>query len=161
MKTSPKRPYSVIENERFGLVFAKTGSIISGTDLGAKRKPKVYIFGQRYTVTEKLKRPHYVRFGSNPPPPHGTFRALPCPSLCLCCLCVSGTQADGMGGGWEPNKATAKKSLGLFLFTIFFNPFTCHTVHIQIRTTHAMLQAESENCKQRWSCIATPLGELK
>ncbi len=32
MKTSPKRSYSVIENERFGLVFAKTGSIISGTD---------------------------------------------------------------------------------------------------------------------------------
>ncbi len=31
MKASPKRSYSVIENERFGLVFMKTGSIISGT----------------------------------------------------------------------------------------------------------------------------------
>jgi hypothetical protein len=31
VKTSPKRSYSVIEDERFGLVFAKTGSIISGT----------------------------------------------------------------------------------------------------------------------------------
>jgi hypothetical protein len=31
VKTNPKRSYSVIENERFGLVFAKTGSIISGT----------------------------------------------------------------------------------------------------------------------------------
>ncbi len=31
MKTSPKRLYSVIGNERFGLVFAKTVSIISGT----------------------------------------------------------------------------------------------------------------------------------
>jgi hypothetical protein len=30
-KTSPKRWFSVIENKRFGLVFAKTGSIISGT----------------------------------------------------------------------------------------------------------------------------------
>jgi hypothetical protein len=30
MKKSPKRSYSVIENERFGLVFAKTVSIISG-----------------------------------------------------------------------------------------------------------------------------------
>ncbi len=30
-KTSPKRSVSVIQNERFGLVFAKTGSIISGT----------------------------------------------------------------------------------------------------------------------------------
>jgi hypothetical protein len=30
-KTSPKRSFSVIENERFGLVFTKTGSINSGT----------------------------------------------------------------------------------------------------------------------------------
>jgi hypothetical protein len=30
-KTRPKRSFSVIQNERFGLVFAKTGSIISGT----------------------------------------------------------------------------------------------------------------------------------
>jgi hypothetical protein len=29
-KTSPKRLFSVIENEHFGLVFAKTGSINSG-----------------------------------------------------------------------------------------------------------------------------------
>jgi hypothetical protein len=33
VKTSPKRSFSVIQNERFGLVFGKTGSIISGTDL--------------------------------------------------------------------------------------------------------------------------------
>ncbi len=33
MKPSPKRSYSVIETERFGLAFAKTGSIISGTDI--------------------------------------------------------------------------------------------------------------------------------
>ncbi len=33
-KTSPKRSFSVIENERFfRLVFAKTGSISSGTDV--------------------------------------------------------------------------------------------------------------------------------
>jgi hypothetical protein len=31
-KTSPKRSFSVIENEHFELVFAKTGSINSGTD---------------------------------------------------------------------------------------------------------------------------------
>ncbi len=30
-KTSPKHPFSVIKNERFELVFAKTGSINSGT----------------------------------------------------------------------------------------------------------------------------------
>jgi hypothetical protein len=30
-KTSPKRSVSVIEKERFGLVFAKNGSINSGT----------------------------------------------------------------------------------------------------------------------------------
>jgi hypothetical protein len=32
VKTSPKRSYTVIENERFGLVFAKTVTIISGTE---------------------------------------------------------------------------------------------------------------------------------
>jgi hypothetical protein len=30
-KTSTKRSFSVIQNERFGLVFVKTGSINSGT----------------------------------------------------------------------------------------------------------------------------------
>jgi hypothetical protein len=30
VKTSPKRSYSVIENERFGLVFAKTRPVVSG-----------------------------------------------------------------------------------------------------------------------------------
>jgi hypothetical protein len=34
-KTSPKRSFSVIQNERFGLVFVKTGSIISG--IGKKK----------------------------------------------------------------------------------------------------------------------------
>jgi hypothetical protein len=33
-KTSPKRSFSVIQNERFWLVFAKTGTIISGTSQG-------------------------------------------------------------------------------------------------------------------------------
>jgi hypothetical protein len=32
-KTIPKRSFSVIENERFGLVFAKSGYINSGTGL--------------------------------------------------------------------------------------------------------------------------------
>jgi len=32
-KTSPERSFSVIENEHFGIVFAKTGSINSGTGL--------------------------------------------------------------------------------------------------------------------------------
>jgi hypothetical protein len=31
-KKSPKRSFSVIENKRFGLVFAKTGPISSGTE---------------------------------------------------------------------------------------------------------------------------------
>jgi hypothetical protein len=31
VKTSPKRSFSMIENERFGLVSAKTGSINLGT----------------------------------------------------------------------------------------------------------------------------------
>jgi hypothetical protein len=50
-ETSPKRSYSVIENDRIRLVFTKTGSIISGTgnsvfpnlrdDKGEKIKTKV------------------------------------------------------------------------------------------------------------------------
>ncbi len=32
-KTSPKRSFLVIQNDRFGLVFAKTGSIIFGTEV--------------------------------------------------------------------------------------------------------------------------------
>ncbi len=32
-KTSPKRSFCMTENERFGLVFTKTGSINSGTGL--------------------------------------------------------------------------------------------------------------------------------
>ncbi len=40
-KTSPKRSFSVIQNERFGLVFAKTGSIISGT--GDKATVPIYV----------------------------------------------------------------------------------------------------------------------
>jgi hypothetical protein len=31
VKTSPKHSHAVMENEHFGLVFVKTGSIISGT----------------------------------------------------------------------------------------------------------------------------------
>jgi hypothetical protein len=32
-KTGPKRSFCMTENERFGLVFTKTGSINSGTDV--------------------------------------------------------------------------------------------------------------------------------
>ncbi len=35
VKTSPIRSFLVIENERFGLVFAKTGSINSGTEFSS------------------------------------------------------------------------------------------------------------------------------
>ena len=38
-KTSPKRSSSITENERFGLVFAKTGSINSGTVQSIRSKP--------------------------------------------------------------------------------------------------------------------------
>ncbi len=36
-KTSPKRSFCVTENERFGLVFVKTGSINSGTGSGREK----------------------------------------------------------------------------------------------------------------------------
>jgi hypothetical protein len=37
-KTSPKRSFCMTENERFGLVFVKTGSINSGADIFQKYK---------------------------------------------------------------------------------------------------------------------------
>ncbi len=40
-KTSPKRSFSMTENERFGLVFANTGSINSGT--GGKHLNQTYV----------------------------------------------------------------------------------------------------------------------
>ncbi len=58
MKTSPKRSYSVIENERFGLVFAKTVSIISGTAVSEilpegllfqHQTPKMYRRGRQFS----------------------------------------------------------------------------------------------------------------
>ncbi len=45
-KTSPKRSFSVIQNERFGLVFAKTGSIILGTEDGLYEKPFFLFVGE-------------------------------------------------------------------------------------------------------------------
>jgi hypothetical protein len=38
-KTSQKRSFSMTENERFGLVFANTGSINSGTGIAAALEP--------------------------------------------------------------------------------------------------------------------------
>ncbi len=49
-KTSPKRSFSVIQNERFGLVFAKTGFIISGTGLLSQPQSVDYIV---FPKTEK------------------------------------------------------------------------------------------------------------
>jgi hypothetical protein len=50
VKTSPKRSYSVIENERFGLVFAKTGSMISGTGF----KPSILTIGIQEAAEEAV-----------------------------------------------------------------------------------------------------------
>ncbi len=60
MKTSPKRSYLVIENERFGLVFAKTGSIISGTGLlkSVKISTKDCRGRRKPTVVAKKTRSH-------------------------------------------------------------------------------------------------------
>jgi len=46
VKTSPKRSNSVLENKRFRLVFAKTGSIISGTGMGSETVIKSQKFSQ-------------------------------------------------------------------------------------------------------------------
>ncbi len=39
-KTSPKRSFSLYRKRAFWLVFAKTGSIISGTGVGTKREER-------------------------------------------------------------------------------------------------------------------------
>ncbi len=39
-KKSPKRSFLVIENDRFGLVFAETGSINPGTDRHRRKRLK-------------------------------------------------------------------------------------------------------------------------
>jgi hypothetical protein len=44
-KTSPKRSFCMTENERFGLVFVKTGSINSGTGCRDIDCPKTVKFG--------------------------------------------------------------------------------------------------------------------
>jgi hypothetical protein len=48
-KTSPKRSFSVIENECFELVFAKTGSINSGTGLALLKIPSSDCFYVNYS----------------------------------------------------------------------------------------------------------------
>jgi hypothetical protein len=61
-KTSPKRSFSVIQNERFGLVFAKTGSIISGTGIdfqpgGPERQPYLsYRLARLHRLGESIPR---------------------------------------------------------------------------------------------------------
>ena len=49
-KTSPKRSFSVIENERFGMVFAKTGSINSGTVQEWSRRETVDVIRVLLTI---------------------------------------------------------------------------------------------------------------
>ncbi len=61
MKTSPKRSFSVIENERFGLIFAKTVSIISASEDVAQVS-----YVQPSSVESSIaKRVHNISEGSN------------------------------------------------------------------------------------------------
>ncbi len=60
-KTTPKRSFSVIHNERFGLVFAKTGSIISGTGwknthTGSQTSAIVFILHQTGISWREIKK---------------------------------------------------------------------------------------------------------
>ncbi len=47
-KTSPKRSFSFMQNERFGHVFAKTGSINSGTGKPASALPMFSIWANPF-----------------------------------------------------------------------------------------------------------------
>jgi hypothetical protein len=51
VKTRPKRSFSMTENEQFGLVIAKTGSIISGT------KDEICVFLCSVLTPSKFKSP--------------------------------------------------------------------------------------------------------
>jgi hypothetical protein len=64
VKTSPKRSFSVIQNERFGLVFVKTGSIISG--IGASAVIVTYC----HVGALRFKRDSMWRCGSNGDEPY-------------------------------------------------------------------------------------------
>jgi hypothetical protein len=57
-KTSPKRLFSIIENERFGFVFAKTGSINSGTVFLTSRLWNLSIFS--YVTDQEEEISHFV-----------------------------------------------------------------------------------------------------
>jgi hypothetical protein len=51
-KTSQNARFLLSENERFGLVFVKTGSINSGTGIDSKGSiPQAYVFRQAGTAT--------------------------------------------------------------------------------------------------------------
>ncbi len=66
-ENKPKTQYSVIENERFGLVFAKTVSIISDTAARVKKKysSKIYSF-KKFSKT--IQNSLFVSMVRNPPP---------------------------------------------------------------------------------------------
>ncbi len=53
-KTSPKRSFSITENERFGLVFVNTGSINSGTDIANVLDPVMFACCKIITYVLKL-----------------------------------------------------------------------------------------------------------
>jgi hypothetical protein len=55
-KTSPKQSFSVIENENFGLVFAKTGSINSGNGLQQNPIPSPLAYGYGGERVEPKRR---------------------------------------------------------------------------------------------------------
>jgi hypothetical protein len=60
VKTSPKRSYSFIEKERFGLVFAKTGSIISGKGFGTTASQACWVMGTHKVKNCVVRKIYFV-----------------------------------------------------------------------------------------------------
>ncbi len=68
-KTSPKRSFSLNRKRAFWLVFAKTGSIISGTVLGkncfregcgiADPDPHAFAFSHAFSLVSEYRSPQY------------------------------------------------------------------------------------------------------
>ncbi len=65
-KTSPKRSFCMTENERFGLVFAKTGSINSGTGC-SHSAVSILISKRNYEQYRRFIFPDYVILKQNIP----------------------------------------------------------------------------------------------
>ncbi len=131
-KTSPERSFSITENERFGLVFAKTGSInsgISGTGSDSN------VLRQKYTLLTCAIQKDWLTY-----------------KCALLCLTYGYTSANSQMMSWcflitynffyikehfieDRAKFIFRKSLHrcMIINIIFYSIFRCHTMDIFLK----------------------------